>query len=265
MKKLTSLVLVSLIVSLFSSLAFADDQAEEGWEFMLTPYLWAAGLNASIGAGEVSVPVDLSPGDILDKLQFAVPIHFNLKKGRWGAFLDYLYMNVGEDDIAVELPGPVAIPIAADFRYKVNMFELAGAYRIAGTREHGLEAFVGLRSMSHKAELEIRGGGPLQEQWGGDYKQSWTDLMLGFRYNLVFSRKWIWAVRGDIAGISSKLTFNIMANIGYRLSRTFDIFLGYRYLDINYDNDKEGREHFKFDGYMNGFKLGINIRFGKRL
>ena len=265
MSKLTSLVLVFSIVLLFSPSAFAVEEAEEGVEFMLTPYLWAAGLNTSIGVGEVTVPVDWTVGDVFDKLKFAIPIHFNLKKGRWGAFVDYLYMNVGEDDVAVETPGPLSPTIAADWRYKLTMFELAGAYRIAGTREHGLEAFVGLRYSRNKMELAIRGGGPLQVQQGGDFEESWTDLMLGFRYNAVFSSKWVMAVRGDIGFISSSITFNVMADLGYRLSRTFDIFLGYKYLDINYENDKEGREYFKFAGHLNGFNLGINIRFGKRL
>ena len=265
MKKLKSLVLVSLIVLLFSPSAFADEKAEEGWEFMLTPYLWAAGLNTTLGVGEVTVPVDWTVGDVFDKLKFAVPVTFNVKKDRWGAFAGYLYMNVGEDDVAVETPGPLPISIAADYRYKINMFELAGAYRIAGTREHGLEAFVGLRYSRNKMELDIRGGGPLQVQQGGDFEESWTDLMLGFRYNAVFSSKWVMAVRGDIGFLSSSITINAMANLGYRLSRTFDIFLGYRYLDINYENDKEGREYFKFAGHLNGFNLGINIRFGQRL
>lgn len=264
-RKLTNLILVFLIVLLFSQAAFADEQAEEGWEFMLTPYLWAAGMNASIGAGEVSVPVDLSFGDVLDKLKFGGMIHFGMKKGRWGVFLDYLYMNVGEDDITVELPGPLALPIAADFRYKMNLFELAGTFRLAGTRTSGLDAIVGLRYLSNNAELDIRGGGPLEQEYAGSYKQSWTDLMLGFRYNVVFSRKWVMGVRGDIGMISSNITFNIMAIIGYRLSRTIDLLLAYRYFDINYTNDKEGRDYFEFDGYLNGLALGINFRFGKRL
>ena len=89
--------------------------------------------------------------------------------------------------------------------------------------------------------------------------------MLGLRYNKVFSRKWVMALRADIAGLSSNLTFNIMANIGYRLSRTFDIFLGYRFLDHQYENDEDGREYFKFNAKMSGFNLGLNIRFGQRL
>ena len=265
MKKLTSLILVFLIVLLFSQAAFADEQAEEGWEFMLTPYLWAPGLDATIAIGNASLPTYLGQGDFFAKLKFAGMIHFGMKKGRWGILLDYIYVNAGEDGMTVEFQAPLIPQATADYRLKFNVFELAGTFRLAGTRTHGLDAIVGLRYMWNEVALDILGGGPLEQEYTGSYKQSWTDLMLGIRYNLVFSRKWAVAVRSDIGVISSDITFNIMALLGYRLSRTVDIFLAYRYLNINYENDKEGRDYFKLDGYLNGPALGINIRFGRRL
>lgn len=265
MRKLTSLVLVIFVVLLFSQSAFADEQAEEGWEFMLSPYLWAPNLEATIGVGEASVPVDLSLSDLFSKLKFGGMLHFNMKKDRWGVFLDYMYVNVGEDGVAVDVPIPLIPQITADFRYKLNVTELAGTFRLAGTRTHGLDAILGLRYMSHYAELDIRGSGPLEKEFAGSFKETWWDLMLGFRYNAVFSRKWVMAARGDIGFPSSNITINILASLGYRFGRTVDVFLAYRYLGINYKNDKEGMEYFKFDGDLNGFALGLNFRFGKRL
>ncbi len=265
MKKLTSLILVFLIVLLFSQAAFADEQAEKGWEFMLTPYLWGPGMDVTFGIGSASVPVDLSFGDIFDKLKFAGMIHFGMKKDRWGILLDYIYVNLGEDGMTVEFPAPLIPQATADYRFKSNVFELAGTFRLAGTRTHGLDAIVGLRYMWNEVVLDILGGGPLEQEYTGSYKQSWTDLMLGIRYNLVLSKKWGLAVRSDIGVISSDITFNIMALLGYRLSRTVDIFLAYRYLNINYEDDQEGMDYFKLDGYLNGFALGINFRFGRRL
>lgn len=265
MRKLTSLVLMFIVVLLFSPSAFADESEESGWEFMLSPYLWAPNLETTLGVGEATVPVDLSVSDIFDRLKFAGMLHFNMKKDRWGVFVDYMYVNLGEDGVPVDVPRPLIPQITADYRYKLNMTELAGTFRLAGTRTHGFDAILGLRYMSHNVDLDVLGSGPLEKEFGDSFKETWWDLMLGFRYNAVFSRKWVMAARGDIGFPSSNVTVNILASLGYRFGRTVDMFVAYRYLDINYENDKEGREYFKFDGDFNGFALGLNFRFGKRL
>ena len=61
--------------------------ADDGWEFTLSPYAWAAGLNGSVGIGNVVSEVDLSFGDILENLDIGAMLHFEARKGRWAFFV----------------------------------------------------------------------------------------------------------------------------------------------------------------------------------
>ncbi|MGI9534573.1 MAG: hypothetical protein ACR2NW_06450, partial [Thermodesulfobacteriota bacterium] len=47
----------------------------DDWQFILTPYIWFAGLSGDISANGQQVDVSASFGDIFDQLDFAFQIH----------------------------------------------------------------------------------------------------------------------------------------------------------------------------------------------
>ena len=74
-------IVVYGFVLLILLLACPIVQAEEGdWEFDLTPmYLWAVNIDGTMGVMGEELPVSVSFGDALDKLNAAFTIHFEAR------------------------------------------------------------------------------------------------------------------------------------------------------------------------------------------
>ena len=78
-------------------LAAQEVTGSSGWEFAATLYGWFPDIKGHTdlplgGAGNINVDVSA----ILDHLKMTVQGTFELHKGRWGAFTDIVYLDVGE-------------------------------------------------------------------------------------------------------------------------------------------------------------------------
>lgn len=261
MKKILYLSLTILLVILLSQSAYAQDKDKDPGKlhFSIAPYFWFANIDATNTVGSVTVPLDISTGDIFDALKFAGLGHFEIKQNKWGAIIDLVYLRVGEDNVALQLAPELPLPDAlANFRFAAWILEFMGTYRIAGSMDNGLELLFGARWMRLNLDLDVTLG-PLDQS--GGYDKDWTDLVIGARYYGNLGSKWFTSLRGDIGGFSdSQFSYNLTGLVGYHISHVVDIALGYKHLDIKYSNEKEGQGLFEFDGYMTGFFLGLNFR-----
>lgn len=262
MKKPVCLISIILLLALSSLSAYAQEEDRDAGKlhFTIAPYLWIVNIDATNTVGYVSLPVEVSFGDLFKAMKFGGQAHVELKQNKWGAILDMTYMNIGEDDMAFQLlPEIPSLEAFANYRFKVWMFELGGTYRLAGSMDNALEILLGARWMRSKLDLDVTLG-PLE--LSGGYDEDWIDPIIGARYYAALGSKWFTSLRGDIGGFSvgSKFSYHITGLLGFRISRVIDIGLGYRHMDIDYSNEKEGRELFKFDGYQTGFLVGLNFR-----
>ena len=77
------------------------------------------------------------------------------------------------------------------------------------------------------------------------------------------TEKLAFRVRGDIGGFDigsgSDLTWNVLGGFGYSLSERTTLWLGYRILDVDYD-DGSGSDLFEYDIDMSGPIAGLAIR-----
>jgi hypothetical protein len=55
---------------------------DAGWEFAVSPYLWASGIESSVDTRFGTIGVDLSSSDVLSKLDFAFMGVFEARNGR---------------------------------------------------------------------------------------------------------------------------------------------------------------------------------------
>jgi hypothetical protein len=79
---------------------------------------------------------------------------------------------------------------------------------------------------------------------------------------LTLSRQVTLVVRGDVGGfgVGSELTWNLVGNFLYQVSRTVYLSVGYRALDMDYEQGS-GASRFKFDMLLHGPVLGAVFRF----
>jgi hypothetical protein len=112
---------------------------QDKWEFEVTPYLWMAAMKGDVTLKGIEGRVDMSFSDIWNDLTFGAMLRIEARKGRWGIFLDTVYMNL-EDDVQGKRtftgsPGQRTSELLADA--KVNMKQLAlefgGIYQLFNT------------------------------------------------------------------------------------------------------------------------------------
>jgi hypothetical protein len=234
------------------------------WFLRLAPYLWAVSLDATntVGTemGDVSVPVDVSFGDIFDLVDIAFSAHFEVGKNRWTGVADVSYVKLGT---GVEVGGDAPPGTEAGYEFVMAAGELWASYRVNPLSDNWAFEFLGgIRYTRQDMDISITVGDP---GFGGGFDENWVDPIVGARYVTLFGRdKFFFNARGDIGGfgVGADFTWNMIGGLGWRVSRLIDIALQYKYLDVDYKNGESGTtDYFAFDGNEQGVLLGVNFNF----
>lgn len=211
-------------------------QAAEPWSFHLTPYVWAAGMDGTIGVAGRDLSVDASFSDLVDFVDTGGAIRFEARKGRWGGFADYFAVTLEDDQ---------TLPIGTiRTESKQRIVEAGATYRIADR----IELLGGLRYQSLENDIDF----PLIGRRSSD--DSWTDGFVGARWTPVASDKWAVWLRGDIGAGQSDVTWLASAGAGYRFNKTVGALIAYRHLQTDYEDGD-----FKWDIAQTGLGVGIDF------
>lgn len=225
-----------------------EDGKDPGWTVLLEPYLFASGLEGDVASGDGVGDVDADFGDLLDHLDFGGMVRVEIvpPASRWSFLVDLMYVELGDDGTA---PGPGA----ADVELDVDQFigELSAAYRL---REDGrLDLLGGLRywDLSTKLVADLPGG-PRAARASAD----WIDPLVGVRSTLPLGERVDLTLRGDLGGfgVGSDVSLQLGAAVSWSVSRAFSLVAGYRYLDVDYDDD------LTYDVAQSGPVLGCVIQ-----
>ncbi|MFV9615534.1 MAG: YfaZ family outer membrane protein [Gammaproteobacteria bacterium] len=217
----------------------------EQWQFVLTPVLWNASVSAKLsdensGGGEPIRP-DYNFFS-LDNLDDYLSLKFAAKHGRFALLFDSLRARY-QDETATN---PVNLNIATD----LGFVELAASYQLFD--KHKLDLFGGVRRTFLDIDVIMS---PFIDNKSS---YSWTDPLIGLRYNYSFTKKWQLWLRGDVGGfdVATQRTVNATADIQYIINRYVSTTVGYRYLQIDFKEDD-----ILYDVNLKGVYLGVGIHF----
>lgn len=249
---------------LSTSLALGTTQtqaAEEGeWEFAVAPmYLWAKAIDATTSAAGRESSLDLDfKNDILENLDSAFAIHFEARKDKLGLFLEYNFASL---DPSVE-GGLGPIELNADITYDDTMWEGGVTWAFAESDSTRWEVIGGLRYYEQDLELKLQSSGPGLLPSKTRVGDDWVHPFGGVRVITKMTDRWTFRVRADVGyedshnrALQGILTFD------YRFRDWGSAFVGYRYLDMDFDNTSSGRNQYSFDGDQAGPLVGINFYF----
>jgi hypothetical protein len=261
------------VLSAASTAQGATDPYDGDLHFTLTPYLWLpttsgrVTFNAPPGvAGNPSFSFDVSPIDLLRKLDFGLMGAGEARKGNWSVFTDFIYLKVsGEKAVVKTITGPggiVEFPVDAGTQLGLKGFiwTFAPGYTVYRTSAATLDLFAGFRDAQFKPSLEWRFAGPLDifPQTGSTSNAIviW-DGIIGAKGRLALSGdgKWFVPYYADI-GIGAKaFTWQVLAGVGYAFEWG-DLHLDYRAL--YYSPEKTTALNHLM---MHGPLLAANFRF----
>ncbi len=226
------------------------DAPSDEWHFSIIPYLWMMGLNGEVGVRGQTVDMDVSFSDIIQNLDFALEVHAEAWRDRFGFFIDATYSKISlKKDIQLRLDRSIKIKNVTEF----FLGEFGGFYRVgtwpvgAGTGSpqsktntfFTLDFLGGGRYWWMDNKIDITGpAGVLDPQFSGS--ESWFDFIVGARAKLDINKFFI-ALRTDIGGFglgfSSDISWNIAGYIGYELPwYKITPIIGYRALYDKYSN-----------------------------
>jgi hypothetical protein len=225
------LQIVSVIVGVFALFPAMTSHAE-GWDWTVTPYLWAASNKLDLG---VVIPPDddqagseASFSDLLDTLDFGAQVHVEGYKGRYGMMLDITNLQVSDRTTQGLLE--------LDSDASLSLIEGAALLRI-GDSSPQTELILGFRSINLDLELELEGLGADGNVIEQSIDKTLTDAMVGARFTFPLSERWNLSLRGDVASGDTDFSWNASAMFGYRFPTAGTVLLGYRYLNIDFDNE----------------------------
>jgi opacity protein-like surface antigen len=233
-----------------------------GWQFELTPYIWAAGMSGDVQGGALpTIGVDMSFSDILDNLDAGLMGAFEARKGRWGFLFDAIYMKLKDSGTASRTgTGPIGATAtaSAELEVKQTLFAAAVAYRAVEGRAP-LDVIGGLRYSKIEADASINGSFFAQTGTvARSAEKDWVDPYIGVRVLQPIASHWTLVGYLDIGGfgVGSDFTWQTLLGVNYEFSKMFAGKFGYRYISVDYDKDG-----FVYDMANSGLYLGLGIRF----
>ncbi len=205
-----------------------------GWRFRgsLYGYLPSLGGSASVPTEPNGVPINVDADQILDSLKFMLMGAFDAHNGRWGAFTDLMYFNLGatKDQSRDFTIGNVGIPANTtahlDLRMKGLVWTMAGQYRLVSDPALTLDALGGTRWLKLEQDLSwnITGNiGPITpagRTGSSSSKLSNWDAVVGVKGRYAFGNGGNWSLPFylDVGTGESDLTWQVAGGVTYAFS-----------------------------------------------
>jgi hypothetical protein len=197
----------------------AEDNA---WQYELTPYFLAAGLNGDAGVRGVSADVDMSFSDIWDDPDCGLMGVFTTSKGRWTLGLEGVFFKLESDEVkSVTGPfGQVTVDGALGLTTEMSIYQGTVAYRVVDEVTH-LDVLGALRYTKLEADAKVKlsttpgivyPGGANSAR--GD--ESWADAVVGLRVIHPVSNQVSLLGYADIGGGGSDLTYQFLAGVNWK-------------------------------------------------
>ena len=242
-------------------LAAAEDVGTRGpWQFEVTPYLWATGLDGTLAINNrpqqgLTVQQDFS--DLFKILDLAASGSFEARNGRWGVLFDAVYFKVSD---TAAVTGPLGfVTLAADGTVTQQIYTLLASYRVSDGPSQ-VDLFGGLRYASVQGDVEIQATLPQLALAGRSVgqKEHWVDPVIGARILHPVGDQWTLVGYADVGGfgVGSDLSWQVIAGANYAFSPGIVGKFGYRVVAFDYSE-----QNFAYDMRFAGPYLGLGFRW----
>ena len=281
----TLIVLVGLSTAALPRGADAGSGDSSDWQFSFAPYLWVSSIEAEVSVrgqtlGSAEAATSASFVELAEDLDFAFLGHAEARKGRWGLFVDGLYLKLSPEGQT----GPVSLGPASTSGFNVEMefeatiLEFGGFYRLgqweltdrgAEGPQLSLEGLLGVRYTGLDVDMRVTGTisgplGALSRQVNLDMSPNLdlVDPIVGARALIEIDPDWTLGLRGDIGGfgVGSEFAWNIVGVVTYQAWENVDLLAGYRALSYDIESSK-GAGNADLDITLHGPVLAAVFRW----
>lgn len=251
----------------------SDQQAEAATPWRATLELYGLAplrLDTRTTINGFTTNADLDLGGVLSRLEWASSLRASVEQGRIGLLTDLYYSKLGAQNARTtpreRLTGRAKIAATQ------GIYDLAVRYRfgepeaaIGQPGQFTLIPYAGVRvidaQLDTDVELSINGEKVFDRE--GDFGRTWAQPLLGTQATVFLSPRLRAFARADIGGFGLSgrrdLSGNAQVGLGYAIGNNTDLNISWRYLGIEYDNDKSPSSGFK--STQNGIEIGLKFFF----
>ena len=251
LNKVGSILAITIVVAMFFATPARCVENDEGWQWSLTPYVWATDVSEKLLLdGQVVGGDDTEFDDLVDKIEASLQLHFEGTRDRWGMFADLNYIEVSDSQT-----GEFGIArIDADI--EETLAEAGAIYRPGG-RTGKFDLLFGVRYLKFDEDYRLQLGEI--EPFDRSIGESYLDGLVAIRYLVPLGERWVISLRGDVSLGDTDIIWTAQGLIGWRFGsrRGSALFLGYRYRVLEYSKT----DVFDIEKTLSGFGLGVKIGF----
>jgi hypothetical protein len=218
--------------------AAQDGVGGEDWEFGIEIYGWGATFNAESATGD-NIEIDFH--DLVDDLNFTLMSAIGARKDKWSLVTDVIFFDIEDDEQGSQtVPvGPFSFTVGTDADVELKAWVVTPfiGYTVIEAEKFRLDVLAGARYLWLEAIIEVK----ITDIFGSrkirvsDSGSAW-DGVVGVSGEVNLTDKWYMPYYLDVGTGDSDSTWQVLGAVGYRF-RNFDAFLGYRYLDWDWDDD----------------------------
>ncbi len=127
-----------------------SEPVDDGWKISLWSYGWLAGLEGTTGVKGLTSEVDVPFRKILDHLDMTATMNLEAQKGRWGGWIDGMYLKVSAGG---NTPDPLLDNVSLTLKQVAA--EAAVFYRVWEGERGSFDVYGGARYMRMDGELNL--------------------------------------------------------------------------------------------------------------
>ncbi len=222
--------------------------SDDGWHAAITPYLYLAGVNGTVGALGHEASVHASADDVLSYVNIGAMGALELRHNRVVMPIDFMWIKFSDEKALTVEQGADSVKV----KLNQTVFTPKIGYRVVDGKRFKADAVFGIRYWYLKNSLELQ---PVQV--GNEFSDSagWVDAVAGARFETALTPKIVMTILGDAGGGGARSDYQIAGLLGLRVSRKVILQAGYRYMSVNY----RPQSSFVFDLNQSGAVLGVTI------
>lgn len=240
--RLTIMVLLACGLSVGSARAASND-----WQFELTPYVWAAGMDGDIEVAGRTAEVEVGFEDLIDKVDIAGSFLGVVQKGMWVNWLQVDYLALSNDERPAALGG-AKVEVESD---TLILTAATGIQLGLWSEGQTIDIMGGVRYVRMENELSISGVGSFDET------NDIYDAVLVLRPSMQLTKRLRFNPTLSIGAGDSDLTYELMPQFQYDFTDALAMRVGYRRLYYDFEGDRGN----SFDGALHGFFIGLGLTF----
>jgi hypothetical protein len=204
------------------------------WDWSLTPYLWASGIDGDTSVGPIQADLSVDFGDIVDVLDGAALVHVEAQSETHGYFGDLVYLATEIDE-------------GGRTRTELDTTIVELGY-LRKTSRIGME--FGIRYWDFDLEIDPT---TLPTAQG---ESDWVDGFVGIRSVRELSDKWNLTTRANIGAGGADFTYGVGVIFGREIGSSGQFVAGVKLLDIDYEDTTANGRPFTLDSMFVGATIG---------